>query len=193
MKNIITILKVVLYMALLSTSASAALQLKSNPKDGTVEFEAIGRPSMLKIKGAGEGVSSNLQIENNALSGDIRFSLKSLKTGIALRDEHLLNKYLHVGQFAEAKLVFSRLALPKDWSMVNPIVSQKPFKALLNLHGVQKEISGYYNVESADFAANASFEIKLSDFNIEVPSYLGVQVADIVKIKVSLNKIIKIN
>ncbi len=192
MKNIIAILAVVLSVALSSKSASAALQLKTNPENGMVEFEAIGRPSMLKIKGRGEGVSSNLQIESNTISGEIRFSLKSLKTGIELRDDHLLNKYLQVKQFAEAKLVFSHVTLPKDWSPEKPIATQMPFRARLNLHGVQKDISGVYTVETADLVANASFEIKLSDFNIEIPSYLGIKVADVVKIKVSLNKITKI-
>lgn len=179
-------------ITILSLSATAAIQLKSNPKDGMVEFEAIGRPSMLKIKGVGEGVTSNLQIENNMLSGDLRFSLKSLKTGIELRDEHLLNKYLQISQFAEAKLIFIKFNLPKDFSLVNPTAANHPFKALLDLHGVQKEVTGFYSVTSANLVSAASFEIKLSDFNIEIPSYLGIKVADIVKIKVSLNKLMKV-
>jgi hypothetical protein len=180
-------------ITLVSLSATAAIQLKSNPKDGMVEFEAIGRPSMLKIKGVGEGVTSNLQFENSMLTGDIRFSLKSLKTGIELRDEHLLNKYLQVSQFAEAKLIFNRFNLPKDFSIANPAVTNQPFKALLNLHGVQKEVSGFYSVTTANLVSKATFEIKLSDFNIEIPSYLGIKVADMVKIKVSLNKLMKVN
>ena len=184
---------VITAMTILSLSANAAIQLTSNPKDGMVEFEAIGRPSMLKIKGAGEGATSNLQFENNMLTGDIRFSLKSLKTGIELRDEHLLNKYLQVGQFAEAKLTFNQFNLPKGFSLVNPTATNQAFKAILNLHNIQKEVSGFYSITSANLGSNASFEIRLSDFNIEIPSYLGVKVADIVKIKVFLNKIMKVN
>ncbi|MEQ1724260.1 MAG: YceI family protein, partial [Pseudobdellovibrio sp.] len=127
----------------------------------------------------------------NMITGDIRFSLKSLKTGIELRDDHMLNKYLQVQQFSEAKLTIKKIDIPLGWSVTSPVVSQKPFNAVLNLHGVEKEISGFYNVESVNLASIADFEIKLSDFNIEIPSYLGVKVADIVKIKVSFNNMIK--
>jgi len=173
--------------------ANAALQLKSVPQDGLVEFEAIGRPSMIKIKGQGAGVSSSLEIANNKLNGEIKFNLKSLKTGIDLRDEHMLNKYLQVGQFPEAKLTLSSFPLPQNWSLKNPIVNQAPFKAKLTLHGIEREILGLYSIESADLAAKASFEIKITDYNIELPSYLGVKVTDLVKVKVLLNKITKLN
>lgn len=184
---------VLIFLTALSLSATAAIQLKSNPKEGLVEFEAIGRPSMLKIKGTGEGVMADLKIDNNMLSGKIQFSLKSLKTGIELRDEHMLTKYLQVDRFSEAQLVLTNSSLPKNFSLSTPGINNYPFKGILDLHGVKKEIAGNYSVDSAQLASNASFEIKLSDFNIDIPSYLGVKVADIVKIKVAINKIVKVN
>jgi hypothetical protein len=173
--------------------AHAAIALKSNRSDGQVEFEAIGRPSLLKIKGIGEGVTSNLLLEANRLSGKLVFNLKTLKTGIDLRDEHMLNKYLQVGSYSEAQLSFNSLMLPAGFSLTNPVMTNIPFKGQLLLHGVSQEIKGTFDISSAHLNTVANFEIKLSDFKIDIPSYLGVKVADVVKIKVSLNKLIKVN
>ena len=60
--------------------------------------------------------------------------------------------------------------------------------SIVDEHGVEKEITGVYNIESGQLKSSAQFEIKLSDFNIDIPVYLGVKVADVVKINVFFDK-----
>ena len=180
--------QIFLTILLASQLATAAIEVKSTAVNGKVLFEATGRPSMIKIKGEGEGAVSNLQLNQNKISGEIFFKLESLKTGIGLRDEHLKEKYLQVKTNPVARLTIKELVLPAAWSLQNATVVETAFHAILNLHGVEKEITGVYNIESGQLKSSAQFEIKLSDFNIDIPVYLGVKVADVVKINVFFDK-----
>jgi polyisoprenoid-binding protein YceI len=182
MKSLITL------FCLLTTTAQAELSLKTTPQQGKVEFEAIGKPSMLKIKGIGEGAVADLKVNAQIVSGEIQFDMKSLQTGIDLRDEHMKTKYLQVEQHPHAILQIKDLQLPANWSIKNAALKEQEFKGVMTLHGQQKEISGKFSIKSNKLDGTAEFEIKLSDFKVEIPQYLGVKVADIVKVKVSFNE-----
>jgi polyisoprenoid-binding protein YceI len=178
----------VIAMLLLCNGALAS-EIKTISKEGKVEFEAIGRPSMIKIKGVGEGVNANLKVNVNKISGDVVFKLASLNTGIDLRDEHMKEKYLQVKEFPQAKIEFTEFQMPAGWTLKSLKVASSSFRATLTLHGVKKEITGLYSIDAAQLKSTASFEIKLTDFKIEIPTYLGVKVADVVKINVSIDRL----
>lgn len=180
MKSILVIIT-----TLLSTLAQAEIaELRALPAKGKIQFEAIGRPSMVKIKGQSEGPEGSLRIVNGALSGEFLLPLQNLKTGIELRDEHMKDKYLEVSKYPQAKLTIPEQKLPDSWTTANPSLHDFKFKGVLQLHGEEKEISGTVNVK-ADLTSEAQFEIKISDYKIDIPSYLGITVADKVKISVS--------
>jgi polyisoprenoid-binding protein YceI len=173
---------------LLATKTSiAAIELKTK---GLIEFEATGRPSMIKIKGQGEGATSKFLLDGNQLKGVVSFNLDSLKTGIELRDEHMKEKYLKTKKNPTALMKIPSVTLPTGWSLQNAEVKNLAFNAVLKLNGVEKAVKGNFNISgNAPLSSQAEFEIKLSDFQIEIPEYLGVKVADSVKIKVALNNI----
>lgn len=180
---------------LLGPLAQAVIEVKTLPVSGKVQFEAIGRPSMIKIKGEGEGATSRLQLSQNKISGEITFNLDTLKTGIGLRDEHMKEKYLQVKTHPLAKLRFNDFQLPLSWTLQNPALTTANFRATLSLHGIDREITGTYTIEGTQLKSKAQFEIKLSDFKIDIPVYMGVKVADVVKINVTFDKmnVIKTN
>lgn len=187
--NKLNIEKYLILTIILLSNVSLSAEIKSIPSAGKVEFEAVGRPSMIKIKGAGEGVTTNLKVNVNKISGDVSFKLATLTTGIELRDEHMRDKYLHVKDFPEAKIVFNEFQMPAGWTVKTPKVVTSSFRGKLILHGVEREITGLYTIDPTQLKSTASFEVKLSDFKIDVPVYLGVKVADIVKVNVSIDKI----
>lgn len=154
--------------------ASAAREIGN----GAVEFVAIGRPSLIKIKGKGDKLTGDLNVMDKKISGILKFGLDSLKTGIGLRDEHTKEKYLEVAKFPEATLTI------KDQELPEPGKSGK-ISGELNLHGVQKNIETFIEVKDAN-KAQGQFELNLSDFKIEIPKYMGVTVADTVKVTVEL-------
>lgn len=180
---------ITLALLIASQTSFAAIELKTSKSAGQIEFEATGRPSMIKIKGQGEGATSKFILDGNQLKGVVSFNLDSLKTGIELRDQHMKEKYLKTKTNPTALMKIPSVTLPAGWDLQNAEVKDLSFNAILKLNGVEKPVKGILNIGASPLRSQAEFEIKLSDFQIEIPEYLGVKVADTVKIKVALNTI----
>ena len=143
-----------------------------------VGFLAIGQPSSLKIKGVAQGektVAGTFKIEGKTFSGRALLKLSSLDTGIEMRDQHMKEKYLEVQKFPVAELTVTDLSVG---------AKEAPFKGELKLHGVQKPVDGKATVQANGSELNLTFEfgLLLKDYAIEIPSYLGIKVANEVKI-----------
>jgi polyisoprenoid-binding protein YceI len=156
-----------------AASAEAAL---SSLGSGELEFRAIG-PAGLTIDGEGEGVT--LREEAGFLN--VTAPLGGLKTGISLRDDHL-KKDIDVKAFPTARLSVerSKLTLPADnQEFEGTAVGQ------LTLHGVTRPSKFAYKAKrtGSDYFVQARLEIDITNFNIEVPCYLGVCVDKTVKVK----------
>lgn len=142
---------------------------------GAVEMTVIGRPSLIKINGKGAPPEGEVQIENGKVSGEFKFELTTLDTGIELRDRHMREKYLRVQDHPEAVLKIKDL----------PQNSSGDFTGQLTLHGVTKPVSGKFKTGEKK-SVDASFKVKLSEFNIDIPKYMGITVADEVDVKVNI-------
>lgn len=117
-----------------------------------------------EVKGRAVINKDEVFIENTIVN------LKSLKTGLELRDKHTL-KHLEVDKNPEAILV---KATGKGGTG----------KGVLKFMGTEKEISGKYSLDGD--LLKAEFTLKLSDFGISDVNYMGVGVEDDVVIKVNL-------
>lgn len=180
-----------LFFLIYSAQSSTQTTLESQPKSGSVVFETYGPSQLITIKGSGNELKTSLKVEDKKISGKIVFALQSLSTGLLARDEIMKNKYLQVQLFPEATLTFSDFTMTAGWTFKTPKVARSSFRAKLSLHGVEKEITGLYSIES-DLKVTADFEVKLSDYKIETPEYNGVKVADFVKIRVSLDRLTQV-
>jgi polyisoprenoid-binding protein YceI len=121
-----------------------------------VKFKATGNPGFLQISG---------HIPEEDITGDCHVGvakLKNLDTGIGMRNRHATEKYLEVGKYPEAKLDLA--------------------KNLLTLHGKTRWVKVAY--KSKRPTLDVSFDFKLSDFGIEIPSFMGVTVADTVNVRI---------
>jgi polyisoprenoid-binding protein YceI len=117
------------------------------------------------------------------LDGDLAVDLQTLETGIGLRDDHLRRKYLEVERgpgFAQAHLRNIR---------VEKLAGKTPFRAVLMLHGQTREVTGTADIkpEGDGYRLNASFPVRVSEFGIPEPTYLGVGVKDEVVVRVNMN------
>jgi polyisoprenoid-binding protein YceI len=122
-----------------------------------------------------------------ALAGDLVVDMKTLDTGIGLRDDHMRNEYLEVGKGPGFdKAVLSGLHLGD----VDPdsFQGRAPFTGDLALHGVKALVKGQAEVhrEGSSLRVEASFPVTLADFGIPKPQYLGVGVRSEVQVKVAL-------
>jgi polyisoprenoid-binding protein YceI len=162
--------------------AAAGASLKCDPAQGQVTFEAIGKPSMLKIKGTGEGPEGEVKV-GSTVQGDFKFKLASLKTGVDLRDTHMKDKYLQIEKFPTAELKIDSV---ENFNAASPEAKDLPFKGTLTVHGVARPVTGTVDIKKKDagYSVQANFETKVTDHGIDIPSYLGVTVADAVKVSV---------
>jgi polyisoprenoid-binding protein YceI len=157
--------------------------LKADKTKGKVVFEAVGKPSFLKIKGEGIAPEGEVSIKDK-VTGKFTFKMSSLDTGIGLRNEHMKDKYLEVGKFPTAELKI------EDVTKFDPEKSEQkalPFEGTLTIHGVTKPIQGTVDVQKKGkgYSISAGFEAKITDYAIAIPSYAGITVADSVKVSVS--------
>jgi len=104
-------------------------------------------------------------------ASNIKVNLKTLKTGMELRDDHAKNKYLEVAKYPEAILVS---ATGKDGKG----------SGVLKFHGKENKVEGTYSLIGGNKLLKAEFKIKLSQYGINEINYKGVGVDDEVKIEV---------
>ena len=122
------------------------------------------------------------------LDGSLAVDLRTLDTGIGLRNEHLREKYLEVNKgtgFDSATLSAIDLT---GISAVAP-EGKGSFTGLLTVHGVAKTVTGAVDVRRAasGLRVEASFRLDLSDYGIAKPRYLGIGVTNTVQVEVAFD------
>lgn len=182
MKTIIlTVFAMFVSLSAFAGTASAAV-LKADKGKGQVTFEAIGKPSFLKIKGQGEGPEGEVTL-GETVKGSFKFKMATLDTGIGLRNDHMKNKYLEVEKYPTAEVKIEEVT---NFNPSSPDASGLPFKGTLTIHGVTKPVNGTVDVKKngKGYSVTANFNTKITDYSIDIPSYAGVTVADSVKVSV---------
>lgn len=116
-------------------------------------------------------IRGSVQVQGDTLvAKNVVVNLKTLKTGVELRDKHTL-KHLNVAQHPEAILSIGKGKAGKG-------------QGKIKINGIEKVIKGTYQVAGGQ--VKAKFSLKLSDFNIKDINYMGVGVEDEVTINVTL-------
>lgn len=152
---------------------------------GSVEFRAIGHPSALRIIGLGERATGRFYLDGHNLKGEAEFKLSTLDTKNETRNHHMKEKYLEVERYPLAKLTLDKCELPfdlKDGASFKGV----PFAGQLSLHGVTKAVTGKADIEQQNhsLSVKAEFNIKVGDFTISIPSFMGITMADDVAVTV---------
>jgi len=162
---------------LVPSDAPAQLSEAGSP---TIKFIAIG-PAGMHI----EGKTSELKVLDKNQTISVSVPLARLETGIGLRDTHMREKYLEVQKHPTAELKVARAVL--TFPAANAAASADA-TGDLTLHGVTKPVKFHYEVKhGADYAVASKMHVNMNDFNITVPSYLGVSVKPDVDIDVSFH------
>jgi polyisoprenoid-binding protein YceI len=119
------------------------------------------------------------------LDGGISVDLKTLDTGIGLRNRHMLDNYLEVqkgGDFGVAAM--SQIDIGALDSGITE--GTRPFTALLRLHGTTQAVTGTVKLTThgSSVRAEASFPVRISDYGIAEPRHLGVGVRNDIAVHV---------
>lgn len=181
-------LKVLLVSTILFASSAFAqkIDLSSGAK---VEFDAIGKPAMINIKGTGAKATGALSSIDKVLSGEFIVNLKDFTTDMDLRDEHMKEKYLEVEKSGYDKATLKINQKVETTMPASGSWEPQGLKGLLTLHGVTKEVplTCKLNIKDSTAAGVVNFKIKVQDFKIDIPSFAGVTMADEVDVKVMVN------
>ncbi len=173
----------------LSHAVLALPALRVEKSVSAVEFLATTVPSAVKIRGTlkeGTPCGGALIEMGNRLTGSLQVPLDALDTGIGLRTRHLKEKYLEVAKFPMAELNLGSLAIGEASGDFRR--EDVPFQGTMKLHGVEKPVIGKAVVwrKGKDLGLGLEFGVLLKDFGIESPSFLGVNVAELVSVKASV-------
>lgn len=166
-----------------SLSSSAATFLLS-PDQGGLKALAIGKPRALKITVEGQGPAGTLVGDSGEYYGKLTLDLNHLETGIGLRDRHLKEKYIEVEKHPRSTLTLNRVKLSDEELKTG--VENRSFEGSLHFHGVERAVHGSFDLKPDGESLNvtARFQILLTDYQVEIPSYLGIQVAETVEIEI---------
>lgn len=168
--------------SILICASGANAQSMYFTRNGKVSF--FSKTSMENIDAVNNEVFSII----DAQKGEIAFAIlvKSFKFEKALMEEHFNENYMESGKFPKAtfngKITnFSSVSLSKDG--IYPVQVEGD----LTIHGVTKKITseGKISVANGVVSSLADFAIKLSDYQIAVPSLVSEKIAESIDIKVA--------
>jgi hypothetical protein len=129
------------------------------------------------------GVASTQPV---ALTGALSVDLRTLDTGIGMRNDHMRERYLEVDKgeaYGQAVLSDIRLTNAREESFQG----MTPFTGSFSLHGTSRPVAGRAQVrrDGAGVHVEASFPVQISEYGIPKPQYLGVGVKNEVQVKVT--------
>ncbi len=147
-------------------------------KDGEAQatFSGTG-PAGFKI----DGKTPDVSVKDDGKNFTVVVNLKTLTTGIGLRDSHMREKYLEVEKFPDATLAVPLSAIKLEDGKVN----EGETKGTFSVHGKSKEVSFKYkaNCKASACDIEGSLPLNMKEFDVNVPSYLGVTVKPDITIK----------
>lgn len=117
-----------------------------------------------------------------SLGGALSVDLRTLTTGIGMRDRHMKDNYLQVENGPE----FEKATI--EDIKVERLDGKTTFNGTLVLHGERRPVTGSATLERKDggYKVQAEFPVRVSEYKITKPTYLGVGVRDEITIKIAL-------
>lgn len=167
---------------LVIASVALAAGTWTRASDAKITFSARGTAGF-KLA----GTTDQLSVADDGANLTFTVPLKTVKTGIDLRDRHMNDKYLETQKFPDATLVLPRAGLKvpsRDGETTQGEVTGK-----LTVHGVTRDQAVRYTAQRVDGAqrVSASFRMNFRDHGVNVPSYLGVTVKPDVEVQAAFS------
>ena len=175
-----------LFVSVLTAAAPEAVELS-----GSTEFEAPTNMPAVSVKGKSNAMQGRLTVSRDA-DGILLERLeawtpvKSLATGMAVRDEHM-RKYIFTtadGQAPDLRFIAEKVECPGG-AGAQEFTCQ--VSGNLTIRGIARPFGVNLKVKQAggplSFKAAGDAIVKLSDYEISPPTQFGVKVANEVKLR----------
>ncbi|CAN5751799.1 hypothetical protein BH09MYX1_BH09MYX1_08280 [soil metagenome] len=164
----------------LSVATFADAKLTKTNDEPSVSFHAVGSVPGLKI----DGTTNELNVSDDGTNVKISVPLAKLDTKVALRNDHMRNKYLEVGTFPNAELTVARsaLKLPAVGASTSGDAT-----GTMKIHGKEKQVTFHYAAGNSGgkISVKGSVHLNINDYGIVIPSYAGVTMKPDIDIEVA--------
>ncbi|PIQ09078.1 MAG: hypothetical protein COW71_08340 [Ignavibacteriales bacterium CG18_big_fil_WC_8_21_14_2_50_31_20] len=172
-------------------------------KDGRNQASFISDAPFEKIVGLSSGIDATIMLNVNDLTasamGKVKVAINNIKTGIDLRDEHLISEnWLNAKKYPTAEFHLTGIKNASSNKLNDAEKVSITLVGKFSVHGVTKDIEVpatlIYFKESEKtkakapgnlLVANSEFSIKLSDYGVNIPSMVLGKVNEEVKINVN--------
>jgi polyisoprenoid-binding protein YceI len=177
----------------LVTSASAQAQTFKVDSSGGSSIQFVSDAPLEKFTGKSTSLSGEISVDPakpEKGKGDIKAEVGTIKTNVALRDEHLAGenwldakKYPHA-QFVISKITGATALKPNDLTEVT-------VQGKFTIHGVTKDVTTKAKVRYTPGAKGAlrvqsSFTIHLEDYKVSIPSIVALKVSPDIVVNVDI-------
>lgn len=168
---------------LLSFSLFAQEYHVDKTKENTVKF--ISDAPIEDIEGVTNNIDGYIYLPDpfTADSSEVYFEvdLRTLDTGIGLRNRHMRDNYLETDKYpyASFKGIITQRAEKDENSFELKVHGE------MQIHGVSKEmeLTGIMQKYGDDLKIISRFEVKLSDHNINIPRFMFLKIDETMKIE----------
>ena len=145
-------------------------------KTATIVFDATSSSSPEKV----EGKNRSAVCVIDSKTGLIQFSvlMKGFVFERALMEEHFNENYVESHKFPKSEFK-GKIKDPGTIDLTRDGTYNVKVKGDLSIHGHSKEVetNGVLQVQGGKISANATFNVKLSDYDISVPGLVADKVA----------------
>lgn len=185
-----------------SSVASAQARAFEIRNDGGSRIQFVSDAPLETITGISNHVTGSLTVDPNNLSsarGTVAVRVASIRTGIDLRDEHLRSdNWLDAGAHPNATFEITRI---EGASRLEPNQStQVRIHGRFSIHGVTREITANArvrlipvtddmrsnHVNGDTIRAQASFRVRLTDYNVSIPLPVRLKVSNEIRVNVTI-------
>jgi hypothetical protein len=181
-------MKKILLILITLYSFHAEAQNRYITKNGHIQF--FSEAPLENIEAHNHQVAGILDLSKNEVA--ISLLIKAFKFDKSLMEEHFNENYLESDKFPKSALVGTlnlKEAIDPNKIGVYPVT----IDGKLTLHGVTKAISitGTIEVQKTQLLAKAKFQISIKDYNIDIPTLVIKNIAEVVDVTVELPFIIE--
>lgn len=150
-------------------------------RDGYVEF--ISTAPLNEFKGTSDHLAGLINLEKNLV--DFYIDLNTLDTGIEKRNRDMRNTYLQTDQYPFAEFT-GELTSPFDPDQSEP--QNVTVSGTFKMHGVERQIEVDGTLEPTDkgLKLEASWVVRLKDYEIDRPGILFYELAEEQTIHISI-------
>lgn len=181
--------------AFVTTPALAAEYTLVADAKNRVEFQS--KATLESFTGKAKAMKVDLDVDTTDLrhaSGTIQVDLRTLDTGIDLRNKHMCENHLRCDSFPFAVFTLDSVSVPAGVAALTAVPESVTVHGSMALHGVTRQISlpgTVARAESKKAAAGSlklvtEFPIRLPDYAIPRPEFLFLKLSEEIKIVVDL-------